>query len=507
MATSSVTSTTPAANTGAAVAAKVAAANASAASKTAAQKIMTSLGAGSGVDTNALAQSLVDAERAPQEAGINSKISKNEARVSGYSAISYVFSQVQTAFSALKDQTSFNSLSASSSNTAALAVTTGAYASEGSHDVEILQLAKNQRTVSNGVASATASLNAGKAMSIQLTIGGAAAPAISIAAGLDTPQDIADAINTAKTGVTAQVVNTGDGSANPFQVVLKGATGAAGAFTVAVNYGSGTGSPGLGFSSANPNNQAAADAKIKVDGVNYTRNTNAITDIVSGVTFNLKGTTTSPASVDLVRDTTAIKEKINTLVTSYNDAVSMMNVLTDPKSTVETYGATLVGDSTARSMRQQLRDMFVAPSSTPGTSVASLWQVGLSIDSAGSLTADATKLDAALTNNYADVVKTFTGNLNNVSAYTVAPAGIAGDAIKKMAKILGPTGTLATQTTGANTQNTKYQTDLSKLGVRMDSLLARYQKQFAAMSSLVGSVTSQKASLKATFDGMSAKSA
>jgi flagellar capping protein FliD len=38
----------------------------------------------------------------------------------------------------------------------------------------------------------------------------------------------------------------------------------------------------------------------------------------------------------------------------------------------------------------------------------------------------------------------------------------------------------------------------------MDALLARYQKQFASMDSLVGKTNSQKTSLKATFDGMMA---
>jgi flagellar hook-associated protein 2 len=101
-------------------------------------------------------------------------------------------------------------------------------------------------------------------------------------------------------------------------------------------------------------------------------------------------------------------------------------------------------------------------------------------------------------------VKTFTGNQNNVSAYTVAPAGIAGDAIKSLTKMLSSTGPLLTKSENANTQNTKYKDDLTKLGTRMDSLLARYQKQFAAMNSLVGSVNSQKTSLKSSFDGMMA---
>jgi flagellar capping protein FliD len=36
----------------------------------------------------------------------------------------------------------------------------------------------------------------------------------------------------------------------------------------------------------------------------------------------------------------------------------------------------------------------------------------------------------------------------------------------------------------------------------METLLARYTKQFALMESLVGGVNAQKTSLKSTFEGM-----
>jgi hypothetical protein len=78
-----------------------------AANKAAAQKLVTSLGAGSGVDVSALAQNLVDAERVPKENAINAKITKNESRISGYAAMSFVLSGVQTALTALKDQNNF----------------------------------------------------------------------------------------------------------------------------------------------------------------------------------------------------------------------------------------------------------------------------------------------------------------------------------------------------------------------------------------------------------------
>jgi flagellar hook-associated protein 2 len=102
------------------------------------------------------------------------------------------------------------------------------------------------------------------------------------------------------------------------------------------------------------------------------------------------------------------------------------------------------------------------------------------------------------------VVKTFTGNQNGLSIYSTAPAGIAGDAVKKITQLLGKTGILQSQTDSANTQNTKYKDNLTKLQTRMDALLLRYQKQFSAMDSLVGSVNTQKTSLKSTFDGMMA---
>jgi flagellar hook-associated protein 2 len=84
------------------------------------------------------------------------------------------------------------------------------------------------------------------------------------------------------------------------------------------------------------------------------------------------------------------------------------------------------------------------------------------------------------------------------------PAGIAGDAVRKLTNFLAPTGVLLTKSENANTENTKYRERLTKLQLRMDALLARYQKQFAAMDSMVGSVNSQKTSLKSTFDGMMA---
>ncbi len=705
MATTAVSSTT---NTAATTAAT---------NRANAQKIMTSLGAGSGVDVASLAQSLVNAEKLPKENELNTKISKNEARVSGYSAVMFMMTELKTAFTAMKDRNNFNALSASNSNPSAFGVTTSASAVTGSHEVEVLRLAKAQRTVSSGLASATASLNNGKAMTLSLKVGDASAvtravttrqgvsaatetasvtfqdlaageevvvgglkyiasqpttaaelaaafadpattPAngsfagslsgftaaatpsgsslvftstssnsnvtdlsvsttaltapvvsttqgasavnemstitfkdmtagqsitigglkytstgvttaaqvaaafaslqaggatptnpltgtfsgtltgfnagvsdgsanlsfystttgsnvtdlpvygaaadIALANGKDTPQEIVSAINAAKLGVTAQLVNTGDGSATPYQIILTGTPGLSGGFTLNTQYGVGTGTPGLVFAANHAANQVATDALVKVDGISYSRSSNELTDVIPGLTLNLKSTTSSAASLELTRDNAILKEKFTALVTAYNDADNILKEVSDPKSSLETYGATLVGDSTVRSLRQQLRSMVSGISSTPGESVKSLAQMGIDIDQKGVMSLDEAKLDAALTNNYTDVVKSFTGGYNNLGTYSTLSAGFAGDAVKKITNIIGSKGALTTNTTNANTQNTKYKAELEKLNTRMESMLARYTKQFGVMESLVGQVNSQKTSLKSSFEGLMA---
>jgi flagellar hook-associated protein 2 len=312
----------------------------------------------------------------------------------------------------------------------------------------------------------------------------------------DTPAGLAAAINASNRGFKAQLVNDG-GSSSPYKLMITGATGSTEVFSL-----SSTSATSLSF--ATPSGYTASDALLNVDGISYQRKSNTITDIVPGLTLNLNAASSTPATVLIARDTTDIKTKLSSLVTAYNDFNDIVNQTTNPKSTLDTYGATLVGDSTVRMVRQQMRALIFGTSSTPGVAVKSLGDLGYTLDQKGVLSLDSSKLDTALTNNYADVVKLFTGGYNKLSALSSAPAGIAGDAVKKITSLLAKTGPLTTKSDNANIENTKYQARLDKLQVRMDALLVRYQKQFASMDSLVGSVNSQKTSLKSTFDGMMA---
>jgi flagellar hook-associated protein 2 len=496
----SVTSSTSNGSSSAVPAALVTAASVAANNRANAQKLITALGTGSGVDVASLAQNLTDAERVPKANAINAKINKNEMRISGYAAIAYVASGVQNALNALKDERSFDGAVASVGNATTVSATAGSTATEGSHALTITQLAKPQRAVfgidqTAGFSDATTAITGltTGSLSLAYTYGGVTGTQ-TIAA--TNPTDIVKEINgnAPVTGVKAQLVYTG----SDYKIVLSGKTGAANTFSLTDSTSS--------VANVAAAQQSSANALFEIDGVSYSRSSNQVGDALTGVTLNLKAVGTT--SVELTRDNSGLMSKVQDVVTAYNDAMSMLNVLSDPKSTVETYGGALVGDSMVRTVREQLRSlMFTDSSASASTSnIKSVRDLGISIDMTGVMTLDNAKLTNAFTNYFDEVVTAMTGNMNDLGEYSTAAAGIAGDTSRALTKLLKASGPVKTVSTNAETQNKKYQEDLANLQTRMDALLLRYQKQFANMDSLVGSNNSLKASLKSTFEGMSKSS-
>jgi flagellar hook-associated protein 2 len=323
---------------------------------------------------------------------------------------------------------------------------------------------------------------------------------ISVAASATTPAGIVAAINSASLGVTAQLINTGN-IATPFRIMVTGASGASNAFSLtSLNSGGGE----VTSVSFGKTLQTAQDASFNVDGMDMTSSKNAVTDAIAGVTLNLTGITTTnvPANLVFSRDNSTISTKLDALVTAYNDANTMLGVVSDPKSTVETYGATLVGNNIVSTVRNQMRQLISNNSSTPGGGLTALRDIGFTLDQTGVLSIDKTKLDSALKNNFENVVTLVTGNRENQSKFSALPSGVAGEAVKKLTALLDTTAPLTTQSTNLTTKISAYKKQLADLDTRMTSLLARYNKQFAAMESMVGQSKSLQTSLKSTFDGM-----
>jgi flagellar hook-associated protein 2 len=463
--------------------------------------IVNTLGAGSGIDIKGLAQGLVDAEKTPKKERIDAKIAQSEAKITGYGAVKYALSELKTAFGKLNDASDFSSIQPSNTQPAAFGVTASTTAEAGSYSIEVLQTALAQRTASSNFADRATPLNVvspattGTAFNLNLTVGGVSKGAINVTN--PTPAGMVSAINGAKLGVTAQLINTGNG----YNVVVTGDTGASQAFSLTSDDGSGTAVPGVQF--ATPL-QTATNASFKVNGLAVSRSSNTVTDVIDGVTLDLYANTTGAARLDLNRDTASIKDNIKGLVTAYNDFDESLKVLGDRSSEVEEFGGVLAGESLLESVRTQVRAMVTNNSSTPGTNIKAARDVGLSIDRYGKLSLNEGKLDTALQNNFGEVSTLFNAGTNNKSIYSPAPAGLAGDAINKIEKMLLSTGIIETQSANATTKIAKYKEELATLEDRMEKLLNRYMSQFSVMESIVGNSNSTREGLTSTFKGMMA---
>lgn len=464
---------------------------------------LTSLGAGSGIDTKSLAQSLVDAERAPRKNLIDQKIAKEEKRITGQGAIKSLLTSLQGALGKLKDSSDFNSITPSISQPGALGVTASSNAQSGSYDITITQIAKATRLASEPLASASTALNvANNGAAFDLSVNGQ-----NVSVSITTPSGIVSAVNAAtnSTGVSAQLIKTGSG----YSVVFTGKTGAANDFTV-------TGLPAE-MTLRNAALQTAQDAEFTVNGLPITSSTNQVSEAIAGVTIDLYAPTTggTSARLDLNRQTNVIKDNITALVNAYNDLEAGLKELGDSKSVLEEFGGTMTGDSLLQTVRSQIRAMLVKDAKATSTAsdgtttvsnpdVYAMRHVGLSFDRNGKLTLDSARLDAALSAKFDQVVTLFTADKNDQSVYATSSGGLAGEAYKDIDKMLRSTGIIARQSVSAQAKIVQYQKELTALEDRMNLLLKRYTDQFSAMDSIVGESNATKTGLTNSFKGLMA---
>jgi flagellar hook-associated protein 2 len=457
-----------------------------------ATNFVNALGAGSGIDTQQLAKDLMEATREPRKAIIDDKIAKSEARISGYAVIKFSLGELKTAFAGLNDLSDFASLQVANTQASAVGVVASPTAAAGSYQVNVTQVALAQRTASDGFAERSTTLNNSASFGLTLSVNGGTNQTITV--DTDTPAGVVAAINGAGLGITAQLIQTSGNT--PWKIVVTGEEGEEQDFTL-------TAPVDLGFDDVANELQTAQNALLTVNGLSIERTTNSVSDVIDGVTFNLAALTSGAARIDLTRDTSGITQKIEDLVATYNEFEENLRILGDRSSDVEEFGGILAGDkSSLQNIRSQIRAMLTTESSTPGSSVTALRDVGVSFDRYGVLQFDKDKLATQLQSNFDEVAQMFSANTNNQSVSSTLPGGVAGDAVNKLDKMMQSTGLIAQQSSSATRQVDRFKADLEKLEDQMQKLLDRYMRQFSVMESIVGSSNSLRDSLESSFEGL-----
>ncbi|WP_297574230.1 flagellar filament capping protein FliD [uncultured Deefgea sp.] len=390
---------------------------------------ITSSGSGSGIDINGLISQLMTAEKMPLQV-LDKKELTFQAKITALGTLKGAMSTFQTAVRGLSDVNKFKSTNVSIGDATIGTASSSSIAQAGTSTLEVSQLAQNQKLTTSVFTSVNSPVGTGK-ITLQFgtvdskdtpsnaddtfTVNSAKASiTIDITASNNSLAGVRDAVNAANAGVTASILN--DGSGNRLVLTSKD-SGAANSMRLVVEDtdGNQTDTNGLSALSYDPTGtrnlletQTAKDAKLKIDGISVSKPSNTINDAIQGVTLNLLKVTTTPTTITIGNDASGIKTSVQSFVKAFNELNKSLTDLSsyDPKTGK---AGILNGETAIRSVQQELRAVLNRPLGS-GSFFQSLSEVGISLDKAGAMTLNETKLQQAITSNPGAVANLFTVN-------------------------------------------------------------------------------------------------
>ena len=247
--------------------------------------------------------------------------------------------------------------------------------------------------------------------------------------------------------------------------------------------------------------QTAQNSTISINGLSVSSASNQIEAVAPGLTIDLMETTSSPVVLSVGRDTTSTKASIISVVESYNAFEAVMKDLTTVKNAAGERGV-LNKDSGITQIRTAMYKLMTDVSSTPGTTITSMADMGISRTQAGVMIIDSAALGSAVTNNYDEITKLFSADTNNQFAIGDASRGLAGDIVKQVSDYLASTGILASRGTSYSAITASVLKEQTNLDLKMEAAEARYTKQFSTMNKIMEEMNSMQDYLSSQLENL-----
>lgn len=320
---------------------------------------------------------------------------------------------------------------------------------------------------------------------------GGNATSLSVAAD-STLSQLVDQINgdTANPGIFASTINDGVDPTKPYKLVL-----------TANSYGEDhritflTQLPDLAM--AEQASQSAANSlnsQFTVDGIAYQRQSNSVSDVITGVSMSLQGTGSSTLSVANNAENT--KEMITSLVTAYNDVVQEIKGQSGYDTETGTFG--ILAGTTLRDMPFDLLGLMTTTNKADSAgNITSLFSLGLEFNRDGTVTINDTTLSAAIS-TYGDGVKAFFlgDSDNNIE-------GLADKINNRLRTLTGGSGLIEGEKTAAQTRIDDFNLKLAEDSARLDKRYEQLTKQFVALDKYMNQMTSMSNFLTGQFNSLS----
>jgi len=459
--------------------------------------MLSSPGIGSGLDISGIIDKLMQVEQRPLTQ-LNTKEAKQQTQLSAFGSLKSALSSFQDSVKALSRPALFNGYKTTLADTSLATVSASSSAAAGTHDIEVLSLAQAQKIKSEAFATTDTVVGSG-VLTIEFGTYNSdgtfnantdkVAQTITIDPAKSTLAEIRATINDANAGVTASIVNDGNGNR---LVISSTDTGLANALKITVNDTDGnhtdnTGLSQLAFDASTggtmnmTETMAAKNAEMVIDGINVQKASNTISDALEGVTFNLlKANPGTSTTLTVEKDKSSVEAAIKALITSYNELEKTIGNISR-YDTANNQGSVLTGDSTVRMVQNRIRAMLTGNQPSAGE-ISSLSELGISFQKDGTLKLDDSKLSTALTDPDKNIAVFFTTRPDEADGF----AARLGELVDSMTR---SDGLISSRMDGISNTIKNIGKQREALEFRLEGVEKRLRAQFTALDAMIASMT------------------
>jgi len=453
----------------------------------------------SGMSTDEVISKLMEVERQPLTT-LNKKKTNLNNKADAWRQLNLKLYALKDAAYALQSIDMFRSRTVNVSDQSVVTATASSGALTSNYNITVQKLAKSQSLTSDAMTSADTALNLTGTFQIN-------GKDITLTAE-DTLQSLAEKINrTDDIKVMASIVQV---SANEYRLTLTSReTGTSNNIQFTDGLNTEDGSSLLQFlgildgaGQVKNETQAAQDAVFTVNGLQITKSSNTVDDVITGVTLTLKRETSgSVVELNVSEDKDKIVNATKTFVEKYNDVMKLINEYTSysyDKDTKKTTTGILFGDSTVTYIQSQLKQFLSTSISGVDQSVSLLSLVGISTGSGveaaktGLLEFDETTFRNKLDSNFEDIGKMF-GSITGLGDGIFTKIN---DTINEMTRTKG---LIAIRTDTIQSELKLINESIDTLEARLERKKEAYYRQFSAMELALAKLQSQANYLSSFF--------
>lgn len=282
-------------------------------------------------------------------------------------------------------------------------------------------------------------------------------------------------INGLSAGVTASVLTTSTGD------YLSLSANSTGATTLQLN----DESSGTAKNIITDTNQGT-NAVFQLNGINISQPSNTINNVVSGLTFNIVGPSSTATTLTLSSNASQLSNDLQTFVTNYNSLVTAVQAQTG------TGGGALVGDSTVTQLEESMQQLVSHFSSTTG-SIQSLSDLGISFNSAdGTMTYDPTVVGNMSSSQLTDALNYLGSTTTGLGAFS-----------QTFSQFSDPnTGLIQAEINSDTTSDASLQSQITTTTNQINTMQQNLATQIESADTLESEYESQQTELTASLQGL-----